>query len=158
MQATRNFLIVFFFFLYSCSNKTSKLKDCIEVKLKDADFTEISFGALPSPIKDAVIKLATIDKKMDTTFSLESRISYSYFNPGDGKGYTEQVLKSRHMHFINDKCYEFLLYAKPYIIYDNKIFCLAQNLPLDCSSGECQPDTSGLSEISLYTLSLKKIL
>ena len=44
---------------------------------------------------------------MDTVFSSEKAITYSYYNPGAGKGYTEQVLKAREMHTINGKCYEF---------------------------------------------------
>ena len=108
-------------------------------------------------MRDCIIKLATIDKKMDTVLSLEKGIVYSYYNPGAGKGYTEQVLKDKEVHTINGKCYEFLLYAMPYIIYDDKIFSFEQDLGVNCSKIPCVPDTVGINETTLYLLPLSKI-
>ena len=95
---------------------------------------------------------------MDTALSLENNISYRYQNPGDNKGYIDQVLRDREMHFINRKCYEFILHDMPYIIFQNRIYSFDQGLGLDCSSGNCVPDTTGLNETVLYILPLNKIL
>jgi hypothetical protein len=67
-------------------------------------------------------------------------------------------LKDKEMHIINGKCYEFLLYDMPYIIYDNKIFSFGQALGVNCSKVPCVPDTVGINETTLYALPLSKIL
>lgn len=131
--------------------------DCTKVKMSEKDFQELSFTSIPSPVKSAIIELV-VQNKMDTAFSLEKSISYSFNNSGDGKGYTEQVLRSKNMHIINGKCYEFLLYSKPYIIYNNVIYFLEQNLPLNCSGNPCYPDTTGINETFVYSLPLSKVL
>ena len=154
----KKYLIPLFLFFNSCSDLSRSSRDCNKIKVKDEDFLEVRFSSLPLPVKDIILKLATVDKKMDTAFSMEKGISYSYGNPGSGKGYTEQVLKDKDMNFINGKCYEFILYAMPYIIYGNKIYSLEQPLGADCSNGKCQPDTTGINQISVYSLSLDKIL
>jgi hypothetical protein len=149
---------ILFILFFSCKNKLTSNVDCTKVKLNDDDFAKISFTSLPKVIKELIIKLATIDKKMDTALSLEKGITYSYYNPGAGQGYVDQVLKEKEIHTINGKCYEFLLYTRPYIIYDEKIFSLEQGLGVNCSNKPCVPDTIGINETTIYVLSLNKIL
>ena len=95
---------------------------------------------------------------MDTVLSLEKGISYAYYNPGDGKDYIEQVLKNENFHFINEKCFQFYLYSKPYIIYKNAIFCLEQDISLSCTNDLCVPDTLGIYETKVYSLDLDKVI
>ena len=154
------FLIAIVFFI-SCQEKKSEeeLLECTKIQLSDADFKLIPFRSVPEVIKDAVINLALVEKKMDTVLSFDSNIVYSYSNPGAGKGYIEQVMKDRDMHMINGWCYEFLLYSKPYIIFNDTIYSLDQGLGMNCSGGDCVMDTTGINEItSLYALPLRKIM
>jgi|GEM_PF-4264489 len=151
--------ISFIILLCSCKNvSSSNSEKCIRVELNDHDFRKIGFSSLPDSVKKTFLKLALVKKNTDTALSLQNGMSYSYENPGDGKGYTGQVLTNKHMHIINGKCFEFLLYAKPYIIYQNEIYCLSQNLSMNCSSGKCVPDTNGLYLYSFYSVSLSKVL
>lgn len=149
-------ILIMCFILTSCSN-SPKSWDCVKVKISESDFKKVRFTSIPLPVKSAIIELAINNKKMDTAFSLDKEVSYSYKNPGSGKGYMEQVLKDKEMHTINGKCYDFLLYSMPYLIFDNKIYSLEQPLGFDCSTGHCQPDTSGINESYVYLLSLSKI-
>ena len=109
----------------SCNNPTENI-NCKKINLKEADFMKTDFSFLPKDVQDTIIRLATVGKNIDTVLSLQKGITYTYFNPGDNKGYMEQIRKDKDMHIINGKCYEFLLYAKPYIIYNDKIFVLCK--------------------------------
>ncbi len=154
---TQKILATLFILFCSCNNPPTSNINCIKIKSKEKDFIKIRFTSLPKEVQDNIIELATIDKKMDTVLSLEKGITYTYYNPGAGKSYTEQVLKDKEMHTINSKCYEFLLYSMSYIIYDDKIFSLEQGLGLNCSNLPCVPDTIGINETILYALPLNKI-
>lgn len=151
-------IFIFFVVFSSCSNLSSNSKDCIKVRIAEGDFVKINFPSIPLPVRNSIIELATKRKKMDTAFSLDKDVSYIYKNPGGKKGYIEQVLDDREMHIINGKCYEFLLHSMPYIIYEEEIYSLDQPLGFDCRMNPCQPDTVGINEIYVYSLSLKKIL
>jgi hypothetical protein len=156
MHSSKILLVLFLF--CSCNNSSTTNINCIKIKLKEDDFIKINFSSLPNEVRNNIIKLATIDRKMDTVLSLEKDITYTYYNPGAGKGYTEQVLKDKEMHTINGKCYEFLLYSMPYIIYDDKIFSFEQGLGTNCAMVPCVPDTIGINETILYALPLDRIL
>ena len=150
---------MFIFILFcSCNNTPTSNINCTKLNLKEDDFIKIGFTSLPKVVRDKIIELATLDKKMDTVLSLEKGIIYTYHNPGDGKGYMEQVLRDKNIHTINGHCYEFLLHTMPYIIYDDKIFSLDQGLVIYCSNVPCVPDTTGINETILYALPLDRIL
>ena len=158
LYANKNFSRFICHLIFSCSNKIEKNSDdCKRINISEKDFEKISFEQLPISLKETIIKLATVHKNIDTAFSLEKEIQYSYNNPGDGKGHMEQILNGKDMHIINGRCYDFLLYSKPYIIYDDKIFCLEQEPVYDCSVTPCKPEIASLKETIFYSLPLDKI-
>jgi hypothetical protein len=147
--------LIFIPVFISCSADSNH--GCIKRTITENDWKSHFFHDLPDTVTTEIFKLAA-ENKLDTALSLDRRTSYVYENPGDGKGYLEQVVKNTDMHNINGKCYEFLLGAKPYIIYQGEIFFFEQRLLLNCSGPRCVPDTTGINEEKVFSISLKQIL
>lgn len=130
--------------------------DCQKVHIEDDEYRIMSFRALPDAVRTTVLNLAS-KNQLDTAVSLDHDHTYSYQNPGNGKGYSAQVISNRNLHTIDGQCYEALLRERPYILYHGVIYSLAQSLPLNCSGNSCVPDTLGIDDVAVYSIDLRRI-
>jgi hypothetical protein len=116
------------------------------------DLVSVLFLDCPDTVKRTILNLAELGQ-IDTALSLNSQYSYTYQNPGNGKGYMDQVINGQNQHNINGICYSFLIGQRPYILYENEIYSFDQSLPNDCSGVKCIPDTLGINEARIQGFS-----